>query len=100
MGTSLKLAEVDRQLAETTNDTLNWQAGLRAAMVNSITAEDVKEIMAKQVERAKAGDQAAIKFIMTQALGVGTPIIVKQTNLITDVETAAKIARESQSQGR
>jgi len=51
----------------------------------------------KQVEKAKAGDANAAKFIMNTVLGLATPVKVTQTNVITDVATAAKIAQQNRA---
>ena len=96
---TLKLAEVQSQLAATTHDTLQWQANMRAVVANAIGEIDVQQIVQKQVEKAKAGDANAAKFIMNTVLGLATPVKVSQTNVITDVTTAAKIARENRAVG-
>lgn len=93
MGNGLKLAEVDQRLAATTQDTIQWQAQMRATLINSISPDDIQQIVATQVKRAKDGDQAAIKFIMQQVLGTNTPVTIRQTNVITDVASAAKLVR-------
>ena len=93
----LKLAELDQRLATTANDTLNWQAQMRAVVANSIGEIDVQEIVKKQVDRAKAGDVNAAKFILTQVLGAGQAVHVHNTQIITDVETAAKIAAKQRA---
>ena len=92
-GRSFKLADVDRTLA-TERDIAGWQDDLRAACYESISEADVREIVAKQVEKAKEGDRGAIQFVMGQLLGGNRPITMQQTNVITDVETAARIAKE------
>ena len=96
---TLKLADVQSQLAATTYDTLQWQAQMRAVVANAIGEIDVRQIVQKQVEKAKAGDANAAKFIMNTVLGLATPVKVSQTNVITDVATAAKIARENRAVG-
>ena len=96
---TLKLADVQAQLAATTHDTLQWQAQMRAVVANAIGEIDVRQIVQKQVEKAKAGDANAAKFIMNTVLGLATPVKVSQTNVITDVATAAKIARENRAVG-
>ncbi len=92
---ALKLAEVEHQIAMTTTDTMNWQAQLRAAVANSISEEDVVAIIQKQVEKAKAGNEAAAKFVLNQVLGANTPVTIRQTNIVTDPVTAAKLARDA-----
>ena len=47
---------------------------LRAAMFDSVTAEDIAAIMAAQVKRAKEGDSKAAKFI-TDLLAQGQPTV-------------------------
>ena len=37
---------------------------LREAMFDAITSDDVTSILAKQIEKAKSGDDTATKFIM------------------------------------
>jgi hypothetical protein len=96
---TLKLAEVQSQLAATTHDTLQWQAQMRAVVANAIGEIDVQQIVQKQVEKAKAGDANAAKFIMNTVLGLATPVKVTQTNVITDVATAAKIAQQNRAAG-
>jgi hypothetical protein len=44
-----------------------WLKAMREAMTGSIGAEDVKEVMKKQVEKAKGGDMKAASFVMNQA---------------------------------
>jgi hypothetical protein len=46
-----------------------WVATMRQAAQEVISAEDVKAIVQNQVEKAKSGDQAAIKFVFDQILG-------------------------------
>jgi hypothetical protein len=41
----------------------------RAALVGAVSNEDLAAIMAKQVEKAKAGDVASAKFIIDQVAG-------------------------------
>lgn len=70
------------------------QAQLRQAMFNSISEEDVAEIVKRQVEKAKSGDEKSLQFVMKYVLGYGQPTTLQQVNVITtDVHTAAKIAK-------
>ncbi len=92
---AFNLADVDNQIATTTKDTMSWQAQLRAAVANSISEEDVVAIIQKQVEKAKAGNEAAAKFVLNQVLGANTPVTIRQTNIVTDPATAAKLARDA-----
>lgn len=91
----LRLADVETQLATTTQDTVNWQAQMRAVVANSISQDDVKAIIEAQVKKAKEGSESAAKFVLTHVLGANTPVTIRQTNIITDVETAARLAREA-----
>lgn len=96
---TLRLADVDQSLASNTRDTLSWQAQMRAVVANSIGEIDVQQIVQKQVEKAKAGDVKAASFVLSQVLGVGTPVKIQQTTVITDVETAARIAASGSRAG-
>lgn len=93
----LNLAEIRNQLkrTETTHqDIVQWQASLQAAMFNAITEDDIAAIVQKQVAKAKAGDENAIKFVMSTILGANRPVKINQTLVVTDVETGARLARE------
>lgn len=48
-----------------------WLAAMRKAAQGAISEEDVAAIVKGQVDKAKAGDQAAIKFLFDQILGGG-----------------------------
>jgi hypothetical protein len=93
MESRLKASE---KLTETTEDTLNWQAQMRAVVANAIGEMDVQEIIAKQIAKAKSGDVGAAKFVMANVLGANVPVTIKQTNvnIITDPATAAKLVKE------
>ena len=75
---------------------VDWQSSLRMAAFDAITEDDVAEIVKNQVAKAKQGDANAIKFVMGTVLGANKPVSIKQTQIITDVETAARIAKASQ----
>ena len=92
---TLRLADADAQLMATTSDTFNWQAHMRSVVANSISEQDVQAIIAKQVEKAKAGSESAAKFVLTQVLGTTTPVRITQTNIVTDPETAARLAAKA-----
>ena len=62
--------------------------------MNSITAEDVQQIVARQLERAKEGDQNAVRFVMGTLLGSQRPIVVKNTLQVTP-EVGARLARQA-----
>lgn len=70
------------------------QAKLRSAIFDSISEADVQVIIQKQVEKAKAGDEKALQFVMKYVLGFG-----QQVNLnvaaIVDVETGARLAKSA-----
>lgn len=91
---SLKIADVNKSLADE-QDIQSWQRSLRSACFDAISADDVRDIVTRQVKKAKEGDANAIKFVMGHLLGGSQPVKIQQTNVITDVETAARIAMES-----
>lgn len=71
MGQSLKLAEARERTPAA--DMLGPQAqAMRAAALEAITIDDITAIIKKQVEKAKAGDQSAAKFVLDYATG-GAP---------------------------
>jgi hypothetical protein len=82
-----------RNLTATHTDLLNWQANLRAAMMNTISQEDMKQIMAKQLEKAKEGDREALNFVMS-VVGANQPVTINNT-LVVDTATAAKLASDA-----
>lgn len=46
-----------------------WMQRMRKAALEQISENDVKEIIAAQVKRAKEGNPAATKFVFEQVLG-------------------------------
>jgi len=44
-----------------------WMGALREAMSGAIAPDDVKEVMAAQVRKAREGDRKAADFVMNQA---------------------------------
>lgn len=44
--------------------------------------------------KAKEGDPNALKFVMSHVVGTGRPVSIKQTLVVTDVETAARMAKQ------
>lgn len=71
-----------------------WQEKLRQAIFESVTEEDVKGIVRAQVDKAKAGDKAALKFVMEYIVGAkNQPTKLVQQNYYQDVATAARMAR-------
>jgi hypothetical protein len=96
----LSLVNIDQQLhadelANTHSDIASWQASLQAACFSSISEADVREIVAKQVEKAKEGDANALKFVFSQVIGNQRPVKINQTLVISDVETAARMAKRA-----
>lgn len=69
------------------------QGQLRQAIFDSISESDVADIVKKQVEKAKAGDNKSLEFVMKYVLGFGQPLTLQQINVTTDVEGAARISR-------
>lgn len=63
-----------------------WLQALRDAMADSIKADDITAVMAKQVEKAKEGDMKAAAFVMNQANKLMTtqakqpPVTIVQNN--------------------
>lgn len=50
---------------------VDWQTKMRAAIVNAITEDDVREIIQGIVTRAKTGDRQAIAMVLAY---VGPPV--------------------------
>jgi hypothetical protein len=46
-----------------------WLAQMRKAVLDGVSQEDIKEIVANQLKKAKEGDPHAIKFVFGQILG-------------------------------
>lgn len=46
-----------------------WMLAMRQAAQDAINEEDVRAIVAKQVEKAKEGDPAAMRFVFDYLLG-------------------------------
>jgi hypothetical protein len=59
---------------------------LRTAIFGSINVEDVKEIMARMVRKAKTGDVGATRLILDQITGKAVPVSVKHTVTTDDSE--------------
>lgn len=72
--------------------TLSMQSQLRQAMFDAINADDVAQIVKKQVEKAKNGDEKSLQFVMKYVLGTDQPVKLQQI-VCTDVETAARLAK-------
>lgn len=76
------------------SDMVDMQAQLRLAMFNAITEDDVADIVKKQIAKAKAGDERALRFVMGQVLGGDRNVTLNQT-LVADTETAARLTRSA-----
>ena len=89
----MTIQKVENQIDQH-NGTLAMQGQLRQAIFDAITEQDVAEIVKKQVEKAKQGDDKSLQFVMKYVLGFGQPITLQQINVM-DVETAARVAKQS-----
>lgn len=87
----MTIQNVESQIDEQ-NGTLSMQGQLRQAIFDAISVQDVTEIVKKQVEKAKAGDEKSLQFVMKYVLGFGQPISVQQINVVS-TKTAARIAK-------
>lgn len=92
---TLSIAEVEKNLDQH-NGTLAMQGLLRQAIFDAIKEEDVAEIVKKQVEKAKGGDDKALHFVMKYVLGFGQNVTLQQINVM-DVETAARVAKRGKT---
>lgn len=86
----MTISSVEGQL-EQQQTNLELQSKLRQAIFGAISEHDVEEIIKRQVEKAKQGDNASLQFVMKYVLGFGQPVTLNQINVM-DVETAARIA--------
>lgn len=63
-----------------------WAEKLKAAALAAVGADDITEILGKQVEKAKAGDPAAAKFVLgflaAQAPPVEKKVVVEKVKII------------------
>jgi hypothetical protein len=87
---AMTIQNVESQIDEQ-NGTLAMQGQLRQAIFDAISVQDVTEIVKKQVEKAKSGDEKSLQFVMKYVLGYGQPISVQQINVVSQ-KAAAKIA--------
>lgn len=85
------ISQVENQIDQHTG-TLAMQGKLRQAIFDAISEQDVADIVKKQVEKAKAGDDKSLQFVMKYVLGFGQPMTLQQINVM-DVETAARVAK-------
>jgi hypothetical protein len=72
-----------------------WLAAMRAAVQEAITPEDIKAMVKAQVEKAKAGDPAAMKIVFDQFLGGAA---LKGATFIQKNVTVHKVADQPDSQ--
>lgn len=63
-----------------------WMASLRQAAFDAVSESDITAIVAKQVEKAKEGDPAAVKLVFDLFLK-GGPQSMTQNNVIIEAET-------------
>lgn len=97
MAKTLKLADAERHMDQL-SEIQSMQARLLSAAYDAIRESDIADIVASRVEAAKSGDKAAIDFVFKYLLGQngGNISLHKhETNVITDVETAARIAKNA-----
>ena len=71
------------------NGVHDWMLGLRAALFDAVTEGDVTEIAKGLVAKAKAGDMAATKLLLTYMCGGGMQ--VKQTIIIENADDLPKV---------
>lgn len=90
---TLSITEVENTIDRHAN-TVAMQCQLRHAIFNAINEDDVSEIVKKQVEKAKQGDNKSLQFVMKYVLGFGPQMTVQQINVM-DVETAARLANKN-----
>jgi hypothetical protein len=64
-------------------------AELRQALVNAVTPQDIAEIVAKLMEKAKAGDAAAARVLFSYALGRPAPAVDPDTINQQELQTLA-----------
>jgi hypothetical protein len=89
---ALKLSQIEESF-DRHNGIMAMQGQLRQAIFDSINEKDVTEIVKRQVEKAKAGDEKSVQFVMKYVLGFGQPITLQQINVM-DVETAARLSKK------
>lgn len=50
-------------------DVSSWQARMRAAVLQSVGTDDIRDIMAAIVQKAKKGDLQAARLVLSYAVG-------------------------------
>ncbi len=58
------------------------QGQLRQAIFDSITEQDVAEMVRSRSRKAKSGDDKALQFVMKYVLGFGQPVTLQQINVM------------------
>lgn len=58
----------------TGSEIAQWMARLRSALFEAVTEDDIREIAEGLVRKAKGGDLAAAKLLMTYVLGSGSNV--------------------------
>ena len=76
-------------LTEQLAEEATWQHKLRAAAYSGIAESDVTEIVRNAVDRAKAGDNKAIDFVM-KLLGTDRPLAVTNNLYVDGQRTEGK----------
>lgn len=56
-------------LPEPTDGLPTWITLMREAAIKCVKPEDIEQIVKAQVDKAKAGDEKALKFVFEQVLG-------------------------------
>jgi hypothetical protein len=64
-------------------------AALRQALISAVTAQDIADIAAKLLEKAKQGDVPAAKLVFSYALGKPTPAVDPDTLDQQEMKTVA-----------
>lgn len=76
------------------------QAKLRAAVYNGISEQDVKQVVAALVQKAKKGDRTALKFLFEHVLGSGLKTAVQNNYIVERPAPAAANGRDLQGMRR
>lgn len=72
------------------NGIAKWQDSMRAVVFDGVNAADIKQIVQRLVDNAKAGDERAIKMVFDYILGGVGPQMVSQTLVLNGPPTDAK----------
>lgn len=75
------------QLPKVASEPGAWREKMRDALFDGISEADMTAIMKKQVEKAKAGDAAAAKFVV-ELVAAKPPAPSKQTLIINEAPRA------------